>query len=150
MVVDLRSLKPAKGAVRDKKRVGRGVGSGLGKTSGRGQKGAGSRSGANVTPGFEGGQMPLARRLPKRGFHNPSRKHFEIVSLERLEKFPAGATVDSAALRESRIVKGRGPIKILSDGEIARPLTVRVQAISAKAREKILAAGGTVEVVASA
>jgi len=84
MIVDLSHLRPAKGAVRDKKRLGRGVGSGLGKTSGRGQKGAGSRTGAKVTPGFEGGQMPLARRLPKRGFRNPSRKTFEIVSLERL------------------------------------------------------------------
>ncbi|MGH7899314.1 MAG: 50S ribosomal protein L15 [Candidatus Binatia bacterium] len=149
-MVDLRSLKPAKGAVRGKKRVGRGVGSGLGKTSGRGQKGAGARTGARVTPGFEGGQMPLARRLPKRGFRNPSRTVFEIVSLARLERFPAGATVDRAVLRAQRIVKGRGPIKILSDGEIQRALTVRVNAISAKAREKILAAGGTVEVVAGA
>ena len=150
MIVDLSHLRPAKGAVRDKKRLGRGVGSGLGKTSGRGQKGAGSRAGAKVTPGFEGGQMPLARRLPKRGFRNPSRKTFEIVSLERLGKFPAGATVDSETLRRSRIVKGGGPVKVLSDGEIGQALTVRVEAVSAKAREKILAAGGTVEIVASA
>jgi len=94
--------------------------------------------------------MPLARRLPKRGFRNPSRKTFEIVSLERLGKFPAGATVDSETLRRSRIVKGGGPVKVLSDGEIGQALTVRVEAVSAKAREKILAAGGTVEIVASA
>lgn len=145
MPVDLRSLKPAKGAVKDKKRLGRGVGSGLGKTSGRGQKGAGSRTGAKVSPGFEGGQMPLARRLPKRGFRNPLRVRYEIVSLDRLERFDPGAVIDEETLRRSRIVKGRGPVKILSDGEIGKALTIKVAAVSAKAREKILAAGGTVE-----
>ncbi len=148
MPVDLRSLKPAKGAVKDKKRLGRGIGSGLGKTSGRGQKGAGSRSGAKVTPGFEGGQMPLARRLPKRGFTNPSRVDYSIVSLDSLARFDANSVVDCETLRRERIVKGRAPIKILSDGEITKPLTVKVDAVSAKAREKIVAAGGTVEVVA--
>jgi large subunit ribosomal protein L15 len=146
LAVDLKSLKPAKGAVKEKKRLGRGIGSGLGKTSGRGQKGAGARTGAKVSPGFEGGQMPLARRLPKRGFHNPSRTTYEIVSLARLARFPADAVVDEEALRRERVVKGRGPIKILSDGEVGRPLTIRVAAVSAKAREKIVAAGGTVEV----
>ena len=146
MAVDLKSLRPAKGAVREKKRLGRGIGSGLGKTSGRGQKGAGSRSGAKVSPGFEGGQMPLARRLPKRGFRNPSRTVYEIVSLARLERFAANALVDEEALRRERVVKGRGPVKILSDGEVGKPLTVKVAAVSAKAREKIVAAGGTVEV----
>ncbi len=148
MPVDLRSLKPAKGAVKERKRLGRGVGSGLGKTSGRGQKGAGSRTGAKITPGFEGGQMPLARRLPKRGFHNHSKVAYQVVSLDRLERFDAGATIDEETLRKSRIVKGRGPIKILSDGEIGKALTVKVAAVSAKAREKIVAAGGTVEVAA--
>jgi large subunit ribosomal protein L15 len=142
--VDLKSLRPAKGAVKDKKRLGRGIGSGLGKTSGRGQKGAGSRTGAKVTPGFEGGQMPLARRLPKRGFHNPNRVTYQIVSVGRLEGFEANAVVTEEALRLARIVKGRGPVKILSDGEVGKPLTVKV-AVSAKAREKIVAAGGTVE-----
>lgn len=150
MAVDLRSLKPAKGAVKDRKRLGRGPGSGLGKTSGRGHKGAGARTGANVTPGFEGGQMPLQRRLPKHGFRNPSRVDFNIVAVERLESFPAGATVDSEALRRQGIVRRRGPVKVLSDGEITKALNVKVEAISAKAREKVLAAGGTVEVVTRA
>jgi large subunit ribosomal protein L15 len=144
--VDLRSLKPAKGAVKDKKRLGRGMGSGLGKTSGRGQKGAGSRSGAKVTPGFEGGQMPLARRLPKRGFTNPSRVAFTVISLDKLDRLAANSVVDTELLRRERLVKGRAPIKVLSDGEITKPLTIRVAAVSAKAREKIVAAGGTVEV----
>jgi large subunit ribosomal protein L15 len=143
VAVDLSNLKPAPGAVKERKRLGRGVGSGLGKTSGRGQKGAGSRTGAKVTPGFEGGQMPLARRLPKRGFHNPLKVPYQVVSLARLDRFAAGAVVDEQTLRRERIVKGRGPIKILSDGDIAKALTVKV-AVSGKAREKILAAGGTV------
>lgn len=145
MGIDLSKLKPARGAIKERKRLGRGVGSGLGKTSGRGQKGAGSRTGAKVTPGFEGGQMPLARRLPKRGFRNPLKVPYHVVSLDRLGRFTAGATVDEEALRRERIVKGRGPIKILSDGDISKALTVRVAAVSARAREKILAAGGTVE-----
>jgi large subunit ribosomal protein L15 len=148
MTMDLSNLRPAKGANRPKKRLGRGVGSGLGKTSGKGQKGALSRSGGRVSPGFEGGQMPLQRRLPKRGFTNVLRVEYAIVSLARLEeKFAAGATVDGKALREAGIVKGRGPVKILSDGEITKALTVKVQAFSQKAREKLAAAGGTVEVV---
>ena len=144
MAVDLRTLKPAKGAVKERKRLGRGIGSGLGKTSGRGQKGAGSRTGSKVTPGFEGGQMPLARRLPKRGFHNHSKVTYQVVSLGHLARFDAGTVIDAETLRENRVVKGRGPVKILSDGEIGKALTVKV-AVSAKAREKILAAGGTVE-----
>jgi len=145
VAVDLSNLKPAKGAVKIRKRLGRGIGSGLGKTSGRGQKGAGSRTGAKVTPGFEGGQMPLARRLPKRGFRNPLKVPYQVVSLARLARFAAGSVVDEESLRRERIVKGRGPVKILSDGDVAVALTLRVAAVSAKAREKILAAGGTVE-----
>jgi large subunit ribosomal protein L15 len=145
--IGLRNLKPAPGAVRDRKRLGRGIGSGLGKTSGRGQKGSGARSGYGRKPGFEGGQMPLQRRLPKRGFHNPTRVEFEIVSLERLSAFDAGSVVDGAALRKAGVIKGRGPIKVLSDGEIEKALTLKVQGISGKAREKVLAAGGSVEVV---
>ena len=144
MPTDLRSLKPAKGAVRGKKRLGRGIGSGLGKTSGRGQKGAGSRTGAKVTPGFEGGQMPLTRRLPKRGFHHHGKVTYQVVSLDRLGQFAAGTVIDEETLRRSRIVRGRGPVKILSNGEIAHALTVRV-AVSAKARYKIVAAGGSVD-----
>ena len=149
MPIDLSSLKPAKGAVTKKKRLGRGIGSGLGKTSGRGQKGAGSRTGSKITPGFEGGQMPLARRLPKRGFTNHSRTNYLVVSLDRLAGFEANAVVDEESLRRERIVRGRGPVKILSDGEVSKPLTVKV-ATSAKAREKIVAAGGTVEGSAAA
>ncbi|HUE38596.1 MAG TPA: 50S ribosomal protein L15 [Candidatus Binatia bacterium] len=149
MPVDLRNLKPAKGAVKERKRLGRGIGSGLGKTSGRGQKGAGSRTGSKITPGFEGGQMPLARRLPKRGFHNHSKVRYQVVSLERLGGFDAGAVIDEEMLRKNRVVKGRGPIKILSDGEIAKALTIKVSAVSAKAREKIVAAGGSVEAAAA-
>jgi large subunit ribosomal protein L15 len=145
VAVDLSNLKPANGAVKVRKRLGRGVGSGLGKTSGRGQKGAGARTGAKLTPGFEGGQMPLARRLPKRGFRNPLKVPYQVVSLARLARFGTGAVVDEETLRRERIVKARGPIKILSDGDVAVALTVKVTAVSAKAREKILAAGGTVE-----
>ena len=145
--IGLRTLKPAPGAVRDRKRLGRGIGSGLGKTSGRGQKGSGSRSGYGRKPGFEGGQMPLQRRLPKRGFHNPTRIEFQTVSLERLAKFEAGAVVDVDALRKAGLVKGRAPVKVLSDGDLSKALTLKVNAISAKAREKVEAAGGTVEVV---
>ena len=143
--IGLRTLKPAPGAVRDRRRLGRGIGSGLGKTSGRGQKGSGARSGYGRKPGFEGGQMPLQRRLPKRGFHNPTRVEFQVVSLERLAQFDAGAVVDGEALRKAGIVRRRGPIKVLAGGELAKPLTLKVDGISAKAREKVLAAGGTVE-----
>jgi len=149
MPIDLGTLHPAKGAAKDRKRLGRGIGSGLGKTSGRGQKGAGSRTGAKVTPGFEGGQMPLARRLPKRGFRNHSKVSYQVVSLDRLERFAAGTVVDEETLRRERIVRRRGPIKLLADGEIAKALTIKVAAVSAKAREKIVAAGGTVEVEGS-
>jgi large subunit ribosomal protein L15 len=146
--VDLKTLKPANGAVRERKRLGRGHGSGQGKTSGRGQKGSGSRAGYGVKPGFEGGQMPLSRRLPKRGFHSPGRVEIQVVAVGRLDSFAEGSIVDGAALRQAGIVRKKGPVKILSDGEISKPLTVRVAAASAKAREKIAAAGGTVEVVA--
>jgi len=145
--VDLRNLRPAPGAVTVRTRVGRGTGSGLGKTSGRGHKGAGARSGGKVTPGFEGGQMPLARRLPKRGFRNSLREPYQIVAVARLERFPAGTVVNVDRLRAERIVHGRGPIKILGDGDLSHALTVRIHALSASARRKIEAAGGTVEVI---
>lgn len=144
--MDLSHLKPAPGARKKRKRVGRGPGSGLGKTSGRGQKGAGARSGGSVPPGYEGGQMPLSRRLPKRGFHNPFRKEYEIVNLGSLERFDAGATVDVDALRERGLVRGRKQqVKILAKGELSKALTVRAAAFSAKAREIIVARGGTAE-----
>ncbi|MGH7821843.1 MAG: 50S ribosomal protein L15, partial [Candidatus Binatia bacterium] len=108
MSVDLKSLKPARGAIKSRKRIGRGVGSGLGKTSGKGHKGALARSGGTVSPGFEGGQMPLQRRLPKRGFHNPSRVEVQIVSIARLEKLPAGSIVDGEMLRREGLVRRPG------------------------------------------
>lgn len=144
--MDLSHLKPAPGSRKKRKRVGRGPGSGLGKTSGRGHKGAGARSGGSVPPGYEGGQMPLSRRLPKRGFHNPFRKEYAIVNLGSLERFDAGATVDADALRERGLVRGRKQkVKILAKGDLGKALTVRADAFSAKAREIIVARGGTAE-----
>lgn len=148
MAVDLRSLKPAPGSVRSRKRIGRGPGSGLGKTSGRGQKGAGARAGKVTPTGFEGGQMPLQRRLPKRGFRNPFRRRYTVVSVGRLETvFEAGSVVDVEALQKAGLVRRSVPVKVLGDGEIARALTVRVHAVSGSAREKITSAGGSVEIV---
>src|SRR5215467_13717735 len=112
--MNLRDLKPSPGSTQRKTRLGRGPGSGLGKTSGKGHKGKGSRSGGNTPPGYEGGQMPLARRLPKRGFHNPSREEFGIVNLGSLERFTAGSVVDVATLREVGLVRGKKKtVKIL-------------------------------------
>ena len=148
--MDLNSLKPSPGSRRSKKRLGRGIGSGLGKTAGRGQKGQNSRSGGGVPAGFEGGQMPLHRRLPKRGFHNQFAKNFIEVNVGQLSAFESGAVVDAEALRAAGIVKKTGDgVKILGNGEIGQPLTVRVHRISAGARSKIEAAGGTVELIGS-
>jgi large subunit ribosomal protein L15 len=146
-------LKPAPGSTHRHKRIGRGIGSGSGKTSGRGHKGRGSRSGGNTPPGYEGGQMPLQRRLPKRGFRrlqkNESRREeFAIVNLKRLAAFADGATVDAAALAQRGIVPAGRKIKILGEGSLSTKLTVRADAFSASAREKIAAAGGTAEQVA--
>lgn len=147
--MDLGQLRPAPGAVKKRKRVGRGHGSGHGKTAGRGHKGKLSRSGGNVPPGYEGGQMPLTRRLPKRGFRNPFRIEYAVVNLGRLESFPAGATVDLDALRAAGMVKGRGKrVKVLAEGELTKPLAVRVHAFSQRAKEKIVALGGSAEVEA--
>ena len=142
-------LAPAAGATKRRKRVGRGVGSGHGKTSCRGGKGQTARSGGSIRPGFEGGQMPLQRRLPKRGFHNPFRTAYEVVNVGQLEVFAAGSEVDPAALRAQRLVRrGAAPVKVLADGELTRGLTVRAHAVSAAARRKIEAAGGTVDLIA--
>src|SRR2546427_10549772 len=124
MKMDLSHLRPATGAVKKRKRLGRGIGSGHGKTSGKGHKGRGSRSGGNTPPGYEGGQMPLQRRLPKRGFHNPFRKEFSIVNVSDLDaRFDAGAMVDAAALRASGLVRrGKLAIKILGDGKLTKAL----------------------------
>ncbi len=146
--MDLGRLSPAPGAVKKQKRVGRGPGSGHGKTAGKGHKGKLSRSGGNVPPGYEGGQMPLTRRLPKRGFRNPFRIEYTVVNLARLESFPAGATVDLGALRAAGMVKGRvGRVKVLAEGGLTKPLVVRAHAFSQQAREKIMALGGSAEVI---
>lgn len=143
----LENLKPARGSVRKHKRVGRGPGSGTGKTSGRGENGQKSRSGYSRKSGFEGGQMPLQRRLPKRGFRNaPFRKVFTIVNLERLDVFDAGDVVTPASLCERGIVsKRRALVKILGDGELTKALTVRAHRFSRQAEASIAAAGGKAE-----
>ena len=147
--MDLSNLKPPKGANRNRKRVGRGPGSGLGKTAGRGSKGAQSRSGYKQKRGFEGGQMPLHRRLPKRGFHNPFRVEYAVVNLDDLSaKFAAGAVVTPDVLRAERLVTTKQPIKVLARGEIAVALTVKAHKFSGKAAEKIAAAGGSAETLA--
>jgi len=148
--MDLSDLKPPKGAKHSKKRIGRGQGSGQGKTAGRGHKGAKSRSGFKFKRGFEGGQMPLHRRVPKRGFHNPFRIAYDVVNLDALaSKFDAGAIVTIDLLRERGLVPGGAErVKVLARGEIDKPLTVRVHKFSGKAAEKIAAAGGKAEGVA--
>lgn len=147
-MVDLSNLKPPRGATHKRKRVGRGPGSGKGKTSGRGHKGHKARTGGNTRPGFEGGQMPLHRRLPKRGFTNPFRTEYEIVNVRDLERIE-GDTVTLELLDAHGLIDlGSGrPVKVLGDGEIERAVTVRVHAASAGARAKIEQAGGTFEVV---
>ncbi len=148
--MDLSNLRPAKGATHGKKRVGRGQGSGNGKTAGRGHKGAQSRSGYKRKRGFEGGQMPLHRRVPKRGFHNIFRDEFAVVNLDTLaEQFDAGSEITVDALREQGLVrKGARKIKVLARGDISKALTVRAHKFSGKAAEKIVAAGGKAEVLA--
>jgi len=145
-MLKLNNLSPAKGSRRANKRVGRGPGSGLGKTGGRGHKGARSRSGYSRKPGFEGGQMPLHRRLPKRGFTNIFKKEYEIIGLADLDRFEAGTTVDHEALFGAGLIKKKDClVKILANGEISKALTVAVDKLSRSAREKITAAGGTVK-----
>lgn len=143
----LSELFPSPGSRHKKKRVGRGPGSNWGKTAARGHKGQKSRSGGGFKPGFEGGQMPLVRRIPKRGFHNEFKRAWAIVNLRDLGRFPAEAVVDEEILRQAGLVKGRSEgIKLLGQGEVTVPLTVKVQAVSAQARARIEAAGGRVEV----
>jgi large subunit ribosomal protein L15 len=144
----LNELSPASGSCKAPKRVGRGVGSGSGKTAGRGNKGFNSRSGGGVRPGYEGGQMPLQRRLPKRGFSNKFKKNIAVINIRDLAKFEKGSLVDAAALAQSGLVKGkRDGIKLLGQGEIKYPLDVKVNFASQSAKEKIEAAGGKVEVI---
>jgi large subunit ribosomal protein L15 len=145
----LSGLRPAQGAKSTKKRVGRGQGSGLGQTSGRGHKGLRARSGGGTKPGYEGGQMPLQRRLPKRGFVNVFRKEYAIVHVKDLNRFEAGTVVDVETLRAAGLVrKVLDGVKLLADGDVDRPLTVKVDKASRAAAEKIAAAGGTLEVTA--
>ncbi|MEZ7777876.1 50S ribosomal protein L15 [Veillonella nakazawae] len=145
----LHELQPAAGSKKARTRVGRGLGSGLGKTSGRGQKGQNSRSGGGVRSGFEGGQMPLYRRLPKRGFNNVFAKQYAEVNVEQLNRFEDGATVDPVALIEAGILKNvRDGIRILGNGTLkTKNLTVIANGFTKSAEEKITAAGGKVEVI---
>ena len=146
----LNNLRPPRGMKHPKKRIGRGQGSGNGKTAGRGHKGAKSRSGYKFKRGFEGGQMPLHRRVPKRGFHNPFRVEYEVVNLDTLVlKFDTGAVITPDLLREHGIVsRGTNKVKILARGDVDKALTVRAHKFSGKAAEKIAAAGGTAEAIA--
>ena len=144
----LHELKPAEGSRKDVKRKGRGIGSGNGKTAGKGHKGQNARSGGGVRPGFEGGQNPLYRRLPKRGFNNPFRKEYAIVNIEELNGFAAGTEVTPELLMEQGIVKNPlAGIKILGNGDIKVGLTVKANKFSQSAVEKIQAAGGKTEVI---
>ncbi|HBI48017.1 MAG TPA: 50S ribosomal protein L15 [Smithella sp.] len=147
--MDLSTLKAPAGATKNRKRVGRGDASGQGGTAGRGDKGQKARSGGKVRAGFEGGQMPMARRLPKRGFRNPFREKFVAVNLIDLcRKFSKGAVIDEAALLNSGIVKKKGDkIKILAKGEIDFPITLKIAKISKAAKDKITVAGGSIEEV---
>jgi len=148
MAIALNNLTPPKGANRKSKRVGRGIGGGHGKTATRGYNGQKSRSGASIRPGFEGGQMPLHRRLPKRGFTNIFRKEYAIVNLDQLAAFEAGTEVTPLALQERGIVhRLKDGLKILAAGDLQHPLRVRAHKFSKSAIDKIQKAGGTVEVI---
>ncbi len=143
----LSELSPAEGSRKARKRLGRGVGSGSGKTAGRGTKGQNSRSGGGVRPGFEGGQMPIHRRLPKKGFTNIFKKNFAVINVRDLAKFESGSVVDEVAVYKSGLVKGKSDgIKLLGVGEIDIPLTIKLSKVSQSATDKIAAAGGKVEV----
>ena len=147
--MDLSNLKPPAGAKHAKKRVGRGHGSGNGKTAGRGHKGAKSRSGFKHKRGFEGGQMPLHRRVPKRGFHNLFRVEYDVVNLDTLaERFEAGTAITLDLLREHGLVGRAASVKVLARGDISKALTIQAHKFSGKAAEKIAAAGGKAEVLA--
>ena len=141
-------LKRPKGAKKRKKVVGRGRGSGHGKTSGRGEKGQNSRASGGVRPGFEGGQMPLIRRVPKRGFTFEGKAKFEVISLERLDRFPAGTEVTPEVLKKANLVKKHvSRVKILGDGDLKHPLVIKAHAFSRSALEKIRKAGGKAEAI---
>jgi len=144
----INELSPAEGSRKKRKRVGRGPGSGHGKTCCRGHKGQRSRSGGGVRPGFEGGQMPLHRRLPKRGFTNIFRKEYNILNVEDLNRFEPDALLDAEAFKQAGLIKKiMDGIKLLGAGEITRPVVVRIQKVSKTAKEKVEAAGGKVELI---
>lgn len=145
----LHELKPAAGSTKKRKRVGRGESSGLGKTSGRGANGQNARSGGGTRPGFEGGQMPLIRRIPKRGFNNIFRVDYSVVKLEDLNRFEDGAEITPELLKETRLVRKleKGGVKILGNGSIDKKLTVKAHKFTQSATEKIEAAGGKAEVI---
>ncbi|MDD6479066.1 MAG: 50S ribosomal protein L15 [Oscillospiraceae bacterium] len=144
----LHELSPALGSTKEAKRIGRGHGSGNGKTAGKGHKGQKARAGRGIRPGFEGGQMPLQRRVPKRGFNNIFAEAWIAINVSALEAFEDGATVDAAALVEKRIIKKADcPVKVLGNGKLTKKLTVNLNAFSATAAEKINAAGGKAEVI---
>jgi large subunit ribosomal protein L15 len=146
--MDLSNLRPATGSTKDRKRIGRGQGSGLGKTAGKGHKGQKARAGGSVKAGFEGGQMPMHRRLPKRGFRSLDKKVYSLVNLGDLEVFAAGTVVDFEALGKAGLVKKlQDGIKILGDGELSKALTVKAHKFSKSAIAKIEAAGGKAEVI---
>jgi large subunit ribosomal protein L15 len=144
----LHELSPAAGSTRPNFRKGRGAGSGNGKTAGKGHKGQNARSGGGVRPGFEGGQLPLYRKLPKRGFTNHFAKQYAIINVEVLDKYEAGAVIDIDTLINDKVIKNRfDGLKVLANGEITKALTVKAAVFSAQAKEKIEAAGGKAEVV---
>ncbi len=144
----LHELSPAAGSTRPNYRKGRGAGSGNGKTAGKGHKGQNARSGGGVRPGFEGGQLPLYRKLPKRGFTNHFSKQYAIVNLKTLEKYEAGTVVDIKKLIADKVIKNRfDGLKVLANGELTKALTVKAAVFSASAKEKIEAAGGKAEVI---
>ncbi|MBR7093165.1 MAG: 50S ribosomal protein L15 [Clostridia bacterium] len=144
----LQELAPAEGSTQARKRIGRGHGSGWGKTAGKGHKGQKARAGRGMRPGFEGGQMPLQRRVPKRGFHNIFADEMAMINVSALECFEDGAIVDIAALKEARLVrKNAGAIKVLGNGQLTKKITVKASGFSKSAQEKIEAAGGKAEVI---
>ena len=144
----LHELSPAPGSTKERKRIGRGAGSGQGKTAGKGHKGQKARAGRGMRPGFEGGQMPLQRRIPKRGFNNIFATKYATVNVEALEKFEDGATVDAAALKDAGLIsKTFDGVKVLGNGDLKKKLTVKAAAFSESAKTKIEAAGGKAEVM---
>jgi large subunit ribosomal protein L15 len=145
----LDELKPSEGARKKEKRVGRGVGSGHGKTACRGSKGQNSRTGGGTKAGFEGGQMPLQRRLPKRGFRSPFKKRFAIIHVGDLNRFPKDTVVEPHLLVQSGLLKKEEPVKLLGDGELQHPLTIRVHQVSKAALKKVESISGRVEIIGS-